>query len=93
MSMSRRAIPYASSVDEATQILRGNWLQAIEQHHQQYSKTSMINDILDVGCSVGESTKYLAAKFPNAKVTVSDPYVRKFCLNTRSLILLLTCFL
>ena len=34
-SMVRRAIPTASSVDEATQILRGNWLNAIEQHHRQ----------------------------------------------------------
>ncbi|KAI9086669.1 hypothetical protein K1719_031263 [Acacia pycnantha] len=76
LSMARRAIPFASSVDEANQILRGNWLQAIEKHHQQYSKTSMITDILDVGCSVGLSTRHLAAKFPNAKVTGLDlsPY-------------------
>ncbi|XP_028778212.1 uncharacterized protein LOC114734738 isoform X1 [Neltuma alba] len=76
LSMVRRAIPDASSVDEANQILRGNWLQAIEQHHLKYTKTSMINDILDIGCSVGESTRHLAAKFPNAKVTGLDlsPY-------------------
>ncbi|XP_058756248.1 uncharacterized protein LOC131629478 isoform X2 [Vicia villosa] len=68
-SMVRRAIPTASSVDEATQVLRGNWLNAIEQHHLQHSKTSTIDDILDIGCSVGVSSRYLADKFPTAKVT------------------------
>ncbi|CAK9143368.1 unnamed protein product [Ilex paraguariensis] len=71
MSMVRRAIPNASSLDEANQIVRGNWLQAIEQHHQQHSGNSMIRDILDIGCSVGVSTRYLADNFPSAKVTVS----------------------
>ncbi|KAJ4980603.1 hypothetical protein NE237_031440 [Protea cynaroides] len=46
-------LQYASSLDEANEILRGNWLQAIEQHHLQYYGGSMIKDILDVGCSVG----------------------------------------
>ncbi|XP_061367318.1 uncharacterized protein LOC133310403 isoform X2 [Gastrolobium bilobum] len=76
MSMARRAVPNASSVDEANQILHGNWLHAIDQHHIQYSETSMIGDILDIGCSVGVSTRYLADKFPTAKVTGLDlsPY-------------------
>lgn len=36
----------------------------------------MIRDILDVGCSVGVSTRYLADKYPSAKVTGLDlsPY-------------------
>ncbi|XP_030928908.1 uncharacterized protein LOC115955020 [Quercus lobata] len=76
MSMARRAIPDASSLDEANEIIRGNWLQAIEQHHLQYSGNSTIRDILDVGCSVGVSTGYLADNFPSAKVTGLDlsPY-------------------
>ncbi|KAK7342478.1 hypothetical protein VNO80_25432 [Phaseolus coccineus] len=76
MSMVRRALPNASSLEEANQILRGNWLQAIEQHHIQYSESSVVNDILDIGCSVGISTKYLADKFPTAKVSGLDlsPY-------------------
>ncbi|RDX72607.1 Transcription factor bHLH30 [Mucuna pruriens] len=76
MSMARRALPDASSIQEANQILRGNWLRAIEQHHIQYSKSSRIDDILDIGCSVGISTGYLADKFPTAKVTGLDlsPY-------------------
>ncbi|TKY66779.1 methyltransferase protein [Spatholobus suberectus] len=76
MSMAKRAIPDASSIDEANQILRGNWLRAIEHHHIQYSKSSVIDDILDIGCSVGVSTRYLADKFPTAKVTGLDlsPY-------------------
>lgn len=72
MSMVRRVVPKASSLEEASQILRGNWLLAIEQHHIQYSESSVINDILDIGCSVGVSTKYLADKFPTANVTVSE---------------------
>lgn len=74
MSMVRRAIPDASSLDEANQIVRGNWLQAIENHHLQYSGNSTIGDILDIGCSVGVSTKFLADKFPSAKVTVCLDY-------------------
>ena len=77
MSMIRRAIPDASSLDEAIRIIRGNWLQAIEQHHLQYSETSMIGDILDIRCSVGISTRLLADKFPSAKVTVSEFLMNK----------------
>ena len=73
MSMVRRATPDASSLEEANKIVRGNWLQAIERHHLQYSG-SMIRDILDVGCSIGVSTRYLADKFPSAKVTVSGKF-------------------
>ncbi|KAL2328115.1 hypothetical protein Fmac_021542 [Flemingia macrophylla] len=76
MSMARRALPDASSSEEANQILRGNWLRAIEQHHTQYSESSLIGDILDIGCSVGISTRYLADKFSTAQVTGLDlsPY-------------------
>uniref|UniRef100_A0A3Q7IB13 Proteasome alpha-type subunits domain-containing protein n=1 Tax=Solanum lycopersicum TaxID=4081 RepID=A0A3Q7IB13_SOLLC len=72
MSMVRRAIPNASSLDEANQIVRGNWLDAIEKHHQQYSADFSIRDILDIGCSVGVSTGYLADRFPSAKVTFHE---------------------
>ncbi|KAM7275996.1 hypothetical protein ACFE04_017862 [Oxalis oulophora] len=76
MSMVRRAIPEASSVEEANSVWRGNWLKAIEQHHLQHSKDSTIGDILDIGCSVGVSTRFLADHFPSAKVTGLDlsPY-------------------
>lgn len=76
MSMVKRAIPDAPSVDEANKVVRGNWLQVIERHYQQYSKNTTINDILDIGCSVGVSTRFLADKFPSAKVTGLDlsPY-------------------
>ncbi|KAJ0054502.1 hypothetical protein Pint_02401 [Pistacia integerrima] len=74
LSMTRRAIPFASSVGEANRIMRGNWLETIKQHHQQYS--GEIRDILDIGCSVGVSTGFLAHYFPSAKVTGLDlsPY-------------------
>ncbi|KAF6176088.1 hypothetical protein GIB67_000182 [Kingdonia uniflora] len=76
MSMVRRAIPYASSLEEANKIVRGNWLQAIEQHHQKYSGKLKIEDILDIGCSVGVSTRFLVDRFSSAKVTGLDlsPY-------------------
>ncbi|KAK1412340.1 hypothetical protein QVD17_33511 [Tagetes erecta] len=76
MSMVRRAIPDASSLEEANEIVRGNWLNAIEQHHQQYSGNLKVRDILDIGCSIGVSTKFLADKFPSAKLTGLDlsPY-------------------
>lgn len=76
MSMVKRAIPDAPSVDEANKVVRGNWLRAIEEHYQQFSTNKMINDMLDIGCSVGVSTRFLADKFPSAKVTGLDlsPY-------------------
>ncbi|CAN0896702.1 hypothetical protein LINGRAHAP2_LOCUS18650 [Linum grandiflorum] len=77
MSMVFRAVPTASSVEEANEIVRGNWLRAIEQQHRQYSgRGSSVCDILDVGCSVGVSTRFLADKFPSANVTGLDlsPY-------------------
>ncbi|XP_027170402.1 uncharacterized protein LOC113770204 [Coffea eugenioides] len=76
MSMMRRAIPYASSLDEANQVVRGNWLNAIEEHHQKYSEDNIVREILDIGCSVGVSTRCLSDKFPNARVTGLDlsPY-------------------
>ena len=52
-------------------MMRGNWLKAIEDHHFQYSGVCDIRDILDVGCSVGVSTRFLADRFPSAQVTVS----------------------
>ncbi|XP_010279097.1 PREDICTED: uncharacterized protein LOC104613100 isoform X1 [Nelumbo nucifera] len=76
MSIAKRAVPHTSSVDEAYEIVRGNWLQAIEQYYLQHSSNPMMKDILDVGCSVGVSTRFLADKFPRAKVTGLDlsPY-------------------
>uniref|UniRef100_A0A1D1Y2A9 Cation/H(+) antiporter 20 n=1 Tax=Anthurium amnicola TaxID=1678845 RepID=A0A1D1Y2A9_9ARAE len=68
MAIAKRAIPDAS-IDEANKIVRGKWLHAIEQHIQRYSENSVINDILDIGCSMGFSTRCLAEKFPSAKVT------------------------
>ncbi|OAY33947.1 hypothetical protein MANES_13G137800v8 [Manihot esculenta] len=76
MSIARRAMPDASSAEEADQVMRGNWLQAIQQHHLQHSGNSMISDILDIGCSVGVTTRFLADNFPLANVTGLDlsPY-------------------
>ncbi|CAN6311471.1 unnamed protein product [Urochloa humidicola] len=76
MSIAKRAIPEATSIEEANQIVRGNWLNAIEEHHLKYSGNCEMNDILDIGCSVGVSTRYLAEKFPSAQAVGLDlsPY-------------------
>lgn len=71
MSMTIRAIPYAPSNEEASQEMRGNWVQAIKQHHMKHSGNVTIQNIVDIGCSVGVSTRFLADEFPSAKVTVS----------------------
>lgn len=71
MSIAKLAVPDAPTVDEANKIVRGKWLKAIENHLKQYSGNSEINDILDIGCSIGVSTRYLAEMFPSANVTVS----------------------
>ena len=72
LSIAKRAIPEATSIKEANQIVRGNWMNAIEEHHLKYSgRNGEINDILDIGCSVGVSTRYLAERFPSAKAVVS----------------------
>ncbi|XP_022985996.1 uncharacterized protein LOC111483862 [Cucurbita maxima] len=75
MSMIMRAVPTATSVDEAKKVVFGNWLRTIEEHHLQYSKNPIL-DILDIGCSIGFGTRQLADKFPTAKVTGLDlsPY-------------------
>ncbi|MQL80531.1 hypothetical protein Taro_012966, partial [Colocasia esculenta] len=75
MAIAKRAVPDAS-IDEANRIVRGKWLHAIEQHIQQYSGNHAINDILDIGCSIGFSTRCLAGKYPSAKLTGLDlsPY-------------------
>ncbi|KAL4186568.1 hypothetical protein AMTRI_Chr09g34570 [Amborella trichopoda] len=76
MSMALRAIPEASSAEEANSVMRGNWLDAIKRHHLQFAKGCEIKDILDIGCSIGISTTFLVEKYPSAKVTGLDlsPY-------------------
>ncbi|KAF3327101.1 Erythromycin 3''-O-methyltransferase [Carex littledalei] len=77
MSIAKRAIPDASSIEEANQRVRGPWLSAIENHHLKYSGNKCeIRDILDIGCSVGVSSRCLAEKFPSASVVGLDlsPY-------------------
>ncbi|KAM3225278.1 hypothetical protein ACQJBY_058182 [Aegilops geniculata] len=77
LSIAKRAIPEATSIEEANKIVRGNWMNTIEEHHLKYSgENCQINDILDIGCSVGVSTRYLAERFPSAKAVGLDlsPY-------------------
>lgn len=76
MSMVMRAVPEASSLDEAKEVVFGNWLRTVDEHHRQYSGNPILH-ILDIGCSIGLSTRYLADKFPLAKTTVSKIQVYK----------------
>lgn len=75
-SMVIRCCPTARSVEEAIEVVRGNWLKAIEDHHHKCSGGLEISDILDIGCSTGIGTRYLADRFPSAQVTGLDlsPY-------------------
>ncbi|KAJ1258889.1 hypothetical protein BS78_10G110500 [Paspalum vaginatum] len=72
MSIAKRAIPEATSIEEANRIVRGSWLNAIEEHHLKHSRNGQINDILDIGCSVGVSTRYLAEKFASAQAVCHE---------------------
>ncbi|GAB2233091.1 hypothetical protein Droror1_Dr00002306 [Drosera rotundifolia] len=82
MSMVRRAIPDASSLHEVNEIVHGNWLRTIDEHHQQYSSNSTIKNILDVGCSVGVSTRFLADKFPLVPRIISCNKTHLSIINT-----------
>ncbi|EFJ11155.1 hypothetical protein SELMODRAFT_126718 [Selaginella moellendorffii] len=75
MSMVRRALPAAETTEEALEVLRGNWIRALESYHSQNSVLP-VSQVLDVGCSVGLSTIYLAEAFPSAQITGLDlsPY-------------------
>lgn len=46
-------------------------MQAISSHHQMYSGGQGVSSVLDIGCSIGDSTRELADWFPDAHVTVS----------------------
>lgn len=60
----------------AQQRLRGGILGAINTFRKIHNLSAPIESILDVGCSVGVSTRWLAAKYPQAEVTGIDlsPY-------------------
>ncbi|PWZ44136.1 65-kDa microtubule-associated protein 1 [Zea mays] len=45
MSIAKRAIPEATSIEEANQIVRGNWLNVIEEHHLKYLGSSQGLDL------------------------------------------------
>ena len=71
LSMCQRAIPWAPSPHAAAQFLRSAWLDAIRAHRQAHAAGAAVSRVLDVGCSAGISTRYLADAFPAAQVTVS----------------------
>jgi hypothetical protein len=42
MSIAKRAIPEATSIEEANQIVCGNWLNVIEEHRLKYLGSSQV---------------------------------------------------
>ncbi|CAI7892200.1 unnamed protein product [Closterium sp. NIES-53] len=72
LSMCRRAIPWADSAEEAARILRLGWLDTIQAHHAAHAGGAPVQAVLDVGCSSGVSTRWLASYFPQADVTGLD---------------------
>ncbi|CAM9821743.1 unnamed protein product, partial [Chrysoparadoxa australica] len=57
--------------DVAQQRLRDSYIDAIKEYRAERQNTEALQ-ILEVGCSVGLSTKYLADSFPEAKVLGMD---------------------
>lgn len=76
LSIAKRAVPDAQSCEEACRIVREKWLQELENHVAKHSPSAPIKDILDIGCSIGFSTRCLADRFPEAKLVGVDlsPY-------------------
>jgi SAM-dependent methyltransferase len=60
----------------AQQRLRDGYLDALCAYRTAAGLTQPLHDIVDVGCSVGVSTQYLAARFPDARLVGIDlsPY-------------------
>ncbi|KAL2651907.1 hypothetical protein R1flu_020035 [Riccia fluitans] len=72
----KRTLPSAKSWQEAGDMVRGKWVEAIQAHHCKFSSGLLVSDILELGCSTANSTRFLANYYNNAQVTGLDlsPY-------------------
>ncbi len=59
------------SPEQAQHRLRQSVFQAVRDFSTQHGARPA-NDVLDIGCSVGVSTRYLANEFPTSSVTGLD---------------------
>ncbi|KAL3699931.1 hypothetical protein R1sor_017953 [Riccia sorocarpa] len=76
MALWKRTLPGAKSWEEAGNMVRGKWVEAIQSHNDEFSGGALVSDILDMGCSTGNSSRFLANYFKTAQVTGLDlsPY-------------------
>ena len=67
------------TAEEAQQRLRDSYTDMVRAHRTKYNAEGEVEPkkILDIGCSVGMSTRYLSDAFPTAEVTGLDlsPYM------------------
>ncbi|BFI25842.1 hypothetical protein MPTK2_1g24880 [Marchantia polymorpha subsp. ruderalis] len=72
----KRTFPALDSWKEAGELSRGNWADAIDSHHASFSGGLPVGDVVDLGCSTANSSRFLADRFPTAQVTGLDlsPY-------------------
>lgn len=75
--VSRRALKEEPTAEAAANKMRGGWLAAIRQHHEQFSGGLPVKAILDIGCGAGISTRFLANAYPKTELTGVDlsPYL------------------
>ncbi|CAM6097955.1 unnamed protein product [Calypogeia fissa] len=72
----KRAFKHIASPQLAEETFRFRWLKELEAHHTKFSNGLQAGAILDIGCSIGISSRYLRNHFPVAQVTGLDlsPY-------------------
>eukprot|EP00271_Cylindrocystis_brebissonii_P012927 TRINITY_DN32439_c0_g1_i1.p1 TRINITY_DN32439_c0_g1~~TRINITY_DN32439_c0_g1_i1.p1 ORF type:complete len:441 (+),score=56.69 TRINITY_DN32439_c0_g1_i1:72-1394(+) len=76
LAVAKRAFPKAESMQQANDMIRAGWLQAIRNEQVVHAPNVEVRRVLDVGCSAGISTFCLADAYPTAEVTGLDlsPY-------------------
>jgi len=73
-SMALRVYPKERiTAMDAQQRLRDSYTEALRDHREKYNATNVEPEIIvDIGCSVGMSTRYISRQFPSAKTIGMD---------------------
>jgi hypothetical protein len=84
--MATRVFPKEAFTAEECQLkLRSEIFEAIDRHRAQHSGGRRPSSVLDVGCSIGLSTFYLADRYKEAKIEVlSDNFPHTATVYLRS---------